>query len=307
MTRSKTFLLPIAGLLSLTCFDSVAQTPGESYYSLGTSLQEQERHEEAVEAFDDALQLLRENGGLYDLEQLPILQARLDSTQALSSWEDVDAGKQLAYQIAVRNPAAGTSTRYQTLRELGLWKLRVAEEGLLPNSLNGVRDAASLYRRELDQPDIRAAYDTISISNLYLDLAALEFLQAKEKLALPLSEYSTGGSRTTTQMYCQTIYGPDGRAREVCRSVQVPNLEYFMGLSDRKYDQIRDHLDAMKESVLQAYEVLLREVGTPNRTEALALLAEVHRLTDAFNGFVAENSRKSESRIAAPTGSIIRQ
>lgn len=229
MTRSKTFLLPIAGLLSLTCFDSVAQTPGESYYSLGTSL-----------------------------------------------------------------------------RELGLWKLRVAEEGLLPNSLNGVRDAAALYRRELDQPDIRAAYDTISVYNLYLDLAALEFLQAKEKLALPLSEYSTGVSRTTTQMYCQTIYGPDGRVREVCRSVQVPNLEYFMGLSDRKYDQIRDHLDAMKESVLQAYEVLLGEVGTANRTEALALLAEVHRLTDAFNGFVAENSRKSESRIAASTGSIIR-
>ncbi len=306
MTRSRTFLLPIAGLLWLTSIDGVAQTPTESYYSLGTSLQEQARHAEAVEAFDDALQQLRENAGLYDLEQLPVLQARLDSTQALSSWEDTDAGKQLAYQIAVRNPEAGIARRYQTLRELGLWKLRVAEEQLLPNSLNGVRDAVALYRRELDQPDVRASYDTISLSNLYLDLAALEFLQAKEKLALPLSEYTTGGSRTTTEMYCQVIYGPDGRAREVCRSVQVPNLEYFMGLSDRKYDQIRDHLDAMKESVLQAYEVLLGEVGTANRTEALALLAEVHRLTDAFNGFVAENSRKSESRIAAPTGSIIR-
>jgi hypothetical protein len=87
----------------------------------------------------------------------------------------------------------------------------------------------------------------------------------------------------------------------------VPNLDYFMGLSDRKYGQIRDHLDAMKESVLEAYDVLLAEVGTPNRDEALILLAEVHRLTDAFNGFVAENSRKTESRIAAPTGSIIRR
>jgi hypothetical protein len=279
----------------------------EAYFGLGMALQRQQQHEAAVEAFDNALQALRENTGLYDLEQLPVLQARLDSTQALASWEDVDAGKRLAYQITAKNPAAGSDRRYQTLRELGLWKLRVAEESLLSNSLDGVRDAAALYRHELDEPNLRAAYDTLSLSNLYLDLAALEFLQAKQKLALPLSEYTTGGSRTTTETYCQTIYTADGRAREVCRSLQVPNLEYFMGLSDRKYDQIRDHLDAMRESVLQAYDVLLGEVATPNQSEALVLLAEVHRLTDAFNGFVAENARKTESRIAAPTGSIIRR
>lgn len=323
MTRTKVCLLSLTGLLCVQTSAHAASNEqqiaelqarhasgvelSQAYYGFGTALQEQDRHEDAVKAFDDALQALRENTGLYALEQLPVLQARLDSNEALSSWEDMDAGKQLAFQIAIRNPEAGIARRYQTLRELGLWKLRAAQEKLVPNSLEGVRDAAALYRHELEQPELRAAYDTMSLSNLYLDLAAFEFLQAKEKLALPLSEYTTGGSRTTTEMYCQTIYGPDGRPRDVCRSVQVPNLEYFMGLSDRKYDQIRDHLDAMKESVLQAYDVLLGEVTTPNQGEALLLLAEVHRLTDAFNGFVAENSRKSESRIAAPTGSIIRR
>jgi hypothetical protein len=34
----------------------------------------------------------------------------------------------------------------------------------------------------------------------------------------------------------------------------------------------------------------------------------VHRLTDAFNDFVAENSRREAgSRIATPTGSLIRR
>lgn len=331
MTRSKLLLLPIACLYwlpgaSFAQASASLPTPesyeqliagmetrqasgvelSEAYAGLGHALQAQERHEEAVAAFDMALQALRENGGLYQLEQLPVVQARVDSSQAIASWQEVEAGRQLAHLIALRNPGASSQLRYQTLRELGLWKLRVAEEELLPNSLYGVRDAASLYRHELEQPGARSSYDPLSLANLYLDLAALEFLQAKEKLALPLSEYTTGGSRTTTEMYCQVIYGADGRPREVCRSVQVPNLDYFMGLSDRKYDQIRDHLDAMKESVLEAYDVLLGEVGTPNRSEALVLLAEVHRLTDAFNGFVAENSRKSESRIAAPTGSIIR-
>jgi tetratricopeptide (TPR) repeat protein len=331
MTRSTIFPLSVACLLWLPCpgFAQAASASapesytqliaqleargadgtelGEAYTGLGNALQILGRHVDAAAAFDRALQALRENNGLYELEQLPVVQARLDSSLALASWQEVEAGKQLAHLIALRNPGTSTEVRYQTLRELGLWKLRAAEEELLPNSLEGVRDAAMLYRHELERPGVRASYGSLSLANLYLDLAALEFLLAREKLALPITEYTTGGTRRTTEVLCQTVHTPDGRTREVCRSLEVPNLEYFMGLSDRKYDQIRDHLDAMKASVLEAYDVLLAEVATPNRDEALSLLAEVHRLTDAFNGFVAENSRKSESRIAAPTGSIIRR
>jgi hypothetical protein len=83
-------------------------------------------------------------------------------------------------------------------------------------------------------------------------------------------------------------------------------MDYFMGLSDRKYEQIRDHLDAMEDAVLDAYAVLLGEVETQNRSDALTLLSEVHRLTGAYNGFVAENARRTGTRIAPPTGSILR-
>ena len=76
----------------------------EAYYGLGNALQTLGRHEEAVEAFDKALQALRKNKGLYELEQLPLLQARLDSSQALAAWREVDAGRQLAYLITLKNP-----------------------------------------------------------------------------------------------------------------------------------------------------------------------------------------------------------
>ncbi len=335
MTRSKFPLLPVAGLWCLTCLHGIAHAAvddaaayeqlivelqtqqlrsgtavelGEAYYGLGNSLQTLERHAEAVEAFDNALQVLRENAGLYDLAQLPVLHARLDSSQALSSWQDVDAGKQLVHLITLKNPTASTEQRYQTLRELGLWKLRAGEEDLLPNSLDGVRDAAALYRAELERPGVGAAYEGrgLALANLYLDLAALEFLQAKQKMALPLTDYQQGGPRTVTQMYCETIQGPDGRARQVCRSMQVPNLDYFMSMSDRKYGETRLHLDAMKSAVLEAHAVLLREVLTPNRDATVPLLTEVRRLTDAFNDFVEENGRRTGTRIAARTGSRIR-
>ncbi len=342
MVRSTLSLLPAAGLLSLVSIHGFAQAASsendtdaalasyeqlvadlearpntfgvdaelsEAYYGLANSLQTLERHEEAVAIFDKALQALRENKGLYDVEQLPVLQSQLDSRQALASWQDVDAGRHLAHLITVKSTAAGTEQRYQTLRELGLWKLRAAEEKLLPNPLDGVKEAVALYRHELEQPGIRAAYEgrALSLANLYLDLAALEFLQAKEKLALPITEYVQGGPRTVTETQCQTIQAPDGRGRQVCRSMQVPNMDYFMGLSDRKYDQIHDHLDAMQDAVLEAYAVLLGEVETPNRDATVPLLSEVHRLTGAFNDFVAENARRTGTRIAPPTGSILRR
>lgn len=331
MTRSKISLLPVAGLFWLSCLHGFTQPVpyeqqiaelevrqqtfgvdaelGEAYYGLGISLQTLERHEEAVAAFDKALQALRENKGLYELEQLPVLQARLDSSEALASWQEVDAGRQLAHLITLKNPAASAEQRYQTLRELGLWKLRAAEDDLLPNSLGDAKAAAALYQHELERPGVRAFYQgrDLSLANLYLDMAALEFLQARKMMALPLSAYVVGGQRTVTETQCQTLQTPDGRGRQVCRSIQVPNLDYFMSLSDRKYRETRRHLDAMKAAVLDAHAVLLGEVETQNRADALALLSDVHRLTDAFNDFVAENSRRTGTRIAPPTGSILRR
>src|SRR5690606_37477633 len=114
---------------------AVTRELGEAWLGLGRALQAAQRHQEAIEAFDLALQAVRESSGLHDLAQLPVLQARIDSGQALASWQEVDAGLHLAYEVASRNPAAGTELRYQTLRELGLWKLRAAEENLLPNAL----------------------------------------------------------------------------------------------------------------------------------------------------------------------------
>jgi tetratricopeptide (TPR) repeat protein len=288
-------------------------TPGvdvelsEAYYGLGNSLQSLERHEEAVAAFDMALQLLRKNKGLYELEQLPVLQARLDSSQALASWQEVDAGRHLAHLITLKNRGASIERRYQTLRELGLWKLRAVDEELLPNSLEGAREAAALYRQELELPGVRASYQGkgLFVGNLYLDLAAIEFMQAKKMLALPLSSYVEGGQRTITQMYCETIPTPDGRGRQVCRNILVPNMDYFMSLSDKKFRDTRRHLDAMQDAVLAAYDVLMGEVDTQNRDEALTLLSEVHRLTGAYNDFLAENSRRPGSRIAPQTGSRI--
>jgi tetratricopeptide (TPR) repeat protein len=280
---------------------------GEAYYGLGNSLQALERHEEAVQAFDMALQHLRKNKGLYDLEQLPVLQAQLDSSMALAAWDKVDADRQLAHLIALKNPAASIERRYQTLRELGLWKLRAADEELLPDFLDDAKEAAELYQQELERPDLRASYQgrPLFVANLYLDLAAIEFMQAKKRLAMPLSSFVEGGQRTLTQMYCETIPTPDGRGRQVCRNIQVPNMDYFMSLSDKKFRDTQYHLDAMQDSVLEAYKVLLAEVDTQNRDEALKLLAEVHRLTRVYNDFLAQNSRKPGSRIAPRTGSRI--
>jgi tetratricopeptide (TPR) repeat protein len=336
MPRSRTTLALVAASLLLTGLPGRAQTEArqsvesyqhtiaelqaqpndaqvdvrlsEAWSGLGNALQAMERHEDAVDAFGQAMQLLRENNGLYAIEQLPLIHARLTSNLALSAWEEVDTDRQLAYQLAVRNPDVSVAVRYQSLRELGLWKLRAADEDLIPNSLAAAKDAAELYRHELEQPGLRAAYQGkgLWLANLYLDLAAVEFMQAKKKLALPLSAFKDVTERNVTETYCETIVSPDGRSRQVCRNLTVPNMDYFMSLTDKKYRATWEHLDAMQDAVLEAYKILLPEVDTANRDDALMLLADVHRLTGAFNDFVAKNARRTGTHITASTSTRIR-
>lgn len=283
-------------------------TLAEAYASLGSALQEEEQHADAIAAYTQALQFVREANGLLALEQFPLLEARLASHQAMAAWSEIDADRRLAWLIAHKNPAADIGLRYQTLRELGLWRLKAADEELLEDAMDGAKEAVLLYQRELADAEILAAYQQspLSLANLYLDLAALEFLQARKKIELPLGAYMNGGQRTVTETYCETIQTADGRTRQVCRNLQVPNIDYYLSLTDRKYAAAWDHLQPMQDAVLKAWATLLPEVQTSNRDAALKLLAEVHSLTNAYNSFVAKYGKKETgTRITAPTGSRI--
>lgn len=57
---------------------------------LGLQMQEQDRHEEAIDYFKQARQVSRIQNGLYDETQLALVEAIIESEMELENWEAVD-------------------------------------------------------------------------------------------------------------------------------------------------------------------------------------------------------------------------
>ena len=269
----------------------------EAYFQLGTTERALENHDEAAQAFGKSLQILRTGYGLLDLRQLPILEELLATNQTLEDWQEVDSLRHLMHFITSRNSEADAELRFQSLVKLGRWKVQAEEDRLLPENENPVKQAFELYSNEIGKLEASATYQgkNIHLATLYLDIAAVEFNQAKAKYEMPITEFELGGQSSISTVNCITFAGRDGRPVQSCTSVEMPNPSYYMEPSNRKNMQIRQHLDAVKDDVLQAYRTLQNEPeGTEHRA---ALLAEVQRLTREYNDFTAMNSKSSMYRL----------
>ena len=68
----------------------------EPLIDLGLQMQEQDRHEEAIDYFKQARQVSRIQNGLYDETQILLVEAIIESEMALQNWKEVDDHYQYA-------------------------------------------------------------------------------------------------------------------------------------------------------------------------------------------------------------------
>jgi hypothetical protein len=269
----------------------------EAYFQLGTTERTLELPEAAVETFGKALQSLKIGYGLYDLRQLPILEEMLTTYETLENWEEVDSIHHLIHFITARNPDADAELRFQSLVQLGRWKLQSEVDGLLPNREGSANEVLKLYENEIEKLEAYANYPdkSIHLATLYLDLAEVEFSEAKAKYAMPITEFGLVGQSSISTVSCVTFMGRDGKPVQSCTNVEVPNPSYYMEPSNKKNMEIRKHLDEMRDDVMQAYSAL--QNVTEGADQRVELLAEVQRLTREYNDFATMNSRSSLYRL----------
>lgn len=74
----------------------------EQLLGYGTTLQQFERHDQAVEVFRRATHLARINGGLYSSEQIALLKAEIRSHMALGDYSAVDDRQRYLYRVERR-------------------------------------------------------------------------------------------------------------------------------------------------------------------------------------------------------------
>ena len=79
-----------------------AATLPEQLLGLGTALQQQDRHEEAIDAFKRGVHLARINGGLYSGDQIALLKAAIRSYRALGDYQKVDDRQRYLYRVERR-------------------------------------------------------------------------------------------------------------------------------------------------------------------------------------------------------------
>lgn len=134
----------------------------EELYSLGTLMQQQGSHEEAIEIFDRAVHINRINLGLHAIEQVPAVESKIQSYLALNQWQDADLTFEYLYYIQRRAYGTSDPRLIPVLSSIAEWNLRAFHLGhgealgmRLNNALMFWNAAASMVKTHFGRQDER--------------------------------------------------------------------------------------------------------------------------------------------------------
>ncbi len=144
---------------------------------LGLNLQEQGDHQEAIDLFKRAIHVTRINEGLYNLNQVPMLERLIESHVARGEWEDANDRHQYLYWLHRRNYGDDDPRMLPVIDKLSSWHLNAyaldASAGLfhhLINAHNLFKLAVDIIDTNYGSHDLRLidALRGLTVSNYYL-------------------------------------------------------------------------------------------------------------------------------------------
>lgn len=262
----------------------------QAYMDLGLTLQVLEQHDEAIEAFDKALQSVRISDGLNSALQLPMLQELYNSNLARANWEGADLYAHLMFYVARKSFAAGDERRLAALEQMGNWKLKAENENLLSEYSNALGSAIETYQHEIELlQSMPLEGNNLTMATLYLGEARLKMILAQQIYDRPLTEYQTPGrERSTTTTRCFFVRLANGSVTQMCETIEVPQLDFYTVPNDMKLREISGNLKDIREALVKAFTLLQIEMEQAEKRDEL--LAEMNRITESYNSFVTEHS-----------------
>ena len=246
---------------------------GEYLLSVGLVYQNEERHEEAVDAFTRALQIKRVNEGLQSTGQLLILEQLIKSNIAEANWEEVDRNYQQLLWIHKRNYDVGDPRLLPVVDMVGRWKLKAYKENLLDASATRIiseseklfKDTITILERQYGENDPRL------INPLY-GRALTNYQYAIEVANTPQDEFRGAGSPTRTQVICRTVPTANGGARRICNTIRVPDPSYYASQSSNKDFALGQRLVAVGKALRQIVQIHEANPDLPRDSHAKALV-----------------------------------
>jgi len=145
--------------------------------SLGLIYQAGGQHAEAAEVFERAVHVQRIGGGLYDLNQVPMLEKLIESNVARGSWDNASKNHQYLYWLHKRNFGDDDPRMLPVIDKLSNWHLNAyaldTSSGLFQHLISAhalFSMAVSIIDTNFGDDDIRLvdALRGLTISNYYL-------------------------------------------------------------------------------------------------------------------------------------------
>jgi tetratricopeptide (TPR) repeat protein len=147
LTREQGFMNAISGIESSE--GAYAADLSEQMLSLGLSMQQQQRHSEAVAAFKRGVHLARINNGLYCAEQIPLLQGQINSHIAMGQYDDADERQHYLYRVQLRSQDGGAD-RASALLQQANWQFNAHQMRLGWQGPGRLMNMWNLYQNALN-------------------------------------------------------------------------------------------------------------------------------------------------------------
>ena len=243
----------------------------ELYSDLGALSTELGDYDDAVEQYNQALQIARINTGLYSEEQIPLLHALIDSQMRREDWQRVDNLAHLSLHMHERLYSKQDPLYLAAAEDFGKWQLRLVNENLLnmglQRRLETARDLSQFYARLLElKPEEDADGLLIAGSSLSPDWQ-LRLLEGKTEADLtlaravastPSSYFTPREPRYIYQTRCRYVLNAQGQRVRQCYEVRVENPRYRQSQQDakrfelsrytREVERNLDQMQALQES-----------------------------------------------------------
>ena len=246
---------------------------GEYLLSVGLVYQKDGKHEEAVDAFNRALQIKRVNEGLQSTGQVLILEQLVKSNIANADWEEVDQNYQQLLWIHKRNYDVGDPRLLPVVDKVGRWKLKAYKENLLESSaIRTIGESEKLFRDTITILERQYGENDPRLINPLYGRALTNYQYAIEVANTPQDDFHGTGSPTRTQVMCRTVPTANGGARRICNTIRVPDPSYYASQSNSKDFALGQRIVAVGKALKHIVQIHEAHPDLPKDSHARALV-----------------------------------
>ncbi|HLT63542.1 MAG TPA: tetratricopeptide repeat protein [Pseudohongiella sp.] len=205
-------------------------------------------YDKAVDVLTQALHLVRLNSGLYDPQQIRILEELVEALFRQSDWDKVDDYQHLVFSLQKRSYAPDSPEFADAVLAMGRWQLASDRLGRTHGFqvIDQINEMKDLFNAQLEYA--RAREDVERQWSLVYASAMADLALARQYLRPDVNDMMITAQRYVTRTVCRNVSDGAGGISRVCWQESVPNPDYYYQVNNER----RNRMDRARVSLTSA-------------------------------------------------------